>query len=84
MKQGGWNGSQILTALESDENENSKNPPLKGYSNLKGAGSRDVNKLPSKRMFCSIIDRPYHMMTEIFHYFSQNEGAFLMMDSWIS
>ena len=26
---------------------------------LKGAGSRNVNKLLSKQRFCSIFDRPY-------------------------
>ena len=27
---------------------------------VKGAGSRNVNKRLSKRLFCNIFDRPYH------------------------
>ena len=30
------------------------------YCSFKGAGSRNVNKLLSKRQFCSTFDRPYH------------------------
>ena len=49
--------------------------------NLKGAGSRNVNKLLSKRRFCSIFDRPYH---RDFPLFCQNEGVILKMNSCTS
>ena len=29
-------------------------------ANIRGVGSRNVNKLISKQRFCSIFDRPYH------------------------
>ena len=46
---------------------------------FKRAWSRNVNKLPSKRRFCSILDRPYH---RDFPLFSQNEGVILKVDSF--
>ena len=48
---------------------------------LKGAGSRDVNKLLSKRRFCCIFDRPYH---RDFRLLSQNESVILKIDSCTS
>ena len=51
---------------------------LKGDAKLKGAGSRNVNKLLSKDDFAvSLIGH----MIENFHYFSQNEGVILKKDS---
>ena len=47
---------------------------------FKGAASRDVNEVLSKQRFCSIFDRPF---TEIFDYFSQNDGVILKMDPLI-
>ena len=38
MKRAGWNGAQMIKALEYDKNEKSKNFGLEGYSNLKGEG----------------------------------------------
>ena len=48
---------------------------------IKGAGSRNVNELLSKRLFCSIFIRH---ITVNFHYFSQNESVILKMDSCAS
>ena len=59
----------------------SKNVSFKVFRDLKVAGLRNVNKLLSKRQFCSTFDNPYHR--DIPHYFSQNKGVILKMDSSI-
>ena len=48
------------------------------FFRVKGAVSRNVNKRLSKLRFRGIL-RGY--VTEICHYFSQNEGVVLKMDS---
>ena len=48
------------------------------HPTLKGFGSCNVNKLLSKRRFCSIFDTLYH---RDFPFISQNEGVLLKMDS---
>ena len=43
--------------------------------NVKGVGSRTVNKLLSKRRFCNSL---IGQITELFHYFPQNEGLIFL------
>ena len=48
---------------------------------VKGAASRNVNRILSKRRLCCILDRPYH---GDFALLSHNESVILKMDSEIS
>ena len=55
--------------------------PLKSQANVKGAGSRNVNKLLSNDNLAVFL---IGHNTVIFHYFSQNESVVLEMDSCTS
>ena len=61
--------------------KSTKSPKKWFWHRIKGKESRNINKLLSKRRFCSIL---IGHITVIFHYFSQYESVILKMDSCTS